>query len=75
MELTGKILRWGNSAGVRLPANVFEKEFSEHDEVVVKIEKKKTVLEEIYGIGEKYGLRKISRAEFKKIRSELWGDM
>ncbi|HLC58767.1 MAG TPA: AbrB/MazE/SpoVT family DNA-binding domain-containing protein [Candidatus Nanoarchaeia archaeon] len=51
MEVETKIRKWGNSYGVILPKSVIETGmFSDNDEVIVKIKKKKKDLSELAGL-------------------------
>jgi antitoxin component of MazEF toxin-antitoxin module len=69
----GKVLKWGNSFGIRINKDVVEKlKLNEYETVELEIRKRDNPLKELFGAMPKL---KITREEFMKNRKELEGDI
>ncbi|MBN1156436.1 hypothetical protein JXA85_02385, partial [Candidatus Woesearchaeota archaeon] len=70
--IEGKIKKWGNSFGLLIPKNEFEKlNIGENQRVVVEIIKKENPLKELFGAGKS---SPITKEEFLETRRLLEGD-
>ena len=73
MTTEGKVLKWGNSFGIRINKDVVEKlKLNEHETVELEIKKRDNPLKELFGSMPKL---KITREEFLKNRREIEGDV
>lgn len=70
--INGKIMKWGNSYGLRISKNDFENlNLGLNQEVTAKIEKRENPLKELFGA---FKDKPISRKKFLEHRKELEGD-
>jgi antitoxin component of MazEF toxin-antitoxin module len=73
MTVEGKVLKWGNSFGIRVNKEVVDKlKLNEHEIVELEIKKRDNPLKELFGSMPKL---KITREEFLKNRREIEGDV
>lgn len=71
MEIEGRILNWGNSFGIRLSkGDVEDLKVKPKDKVRVKVVRSKNPLEELFGLGERTGV-KITHEMIKQARKEM----
>lgn len=73
MTTEGKVLKWGNSFGIRINKDVVEKlKLNEHETVELEIKKRDNPLKELFGSMKG---NPITREEFLKNRKEIEGDV